>query len=102
MLRLRVRFQLIQQEEEDAIALGQLLRQRGLRREKRRRRFWVRPWILRRELFGNYDNLMVELARESQGDFTNYMRMEPCMFRELLDRIGSRVQKQDTHFRPTF
>ena len=60
----------------------------------------MRPWILRRELFGNYDNLMVELARESQGDFTNYMRMEPCMFRELLDRIGPRVQKQNTHLRP--
>ena len=98
-LRLRLRLQLLQEEQEDAVALAQLLRQRGVRRQRRGRRLWVRPWIQRRELFGNYDNLMMELARESQGDFTNYMRMEPMMFRELLDRIGPRVQKETTHLR---
>jgi hypothetical protein len=97
MLRLSLR--LLQEEQEDAVALAQLLRQRGVRRQRRRRRFWVRPWIQRRELFWNYDNLMMELARESQGDFINYMRMDPCMFRELLERIAPRVQKETTHLR---
>ena len=33
-----------------------------LRREKRRPRRWVRPWINRRRQFGAYNALMKELA----------------------------------------
>ena len=42
---------------------------------------------------------MQELERESQGDFTNYMRMEPCMFHELLLRVTPRLTKRDTNYR---
>ena len=48
---------------------------------------------------GIYANLMRELGRESQGDFTNYMRMEPGMFHELLLRLTPRLTKMDTHYR---
>ena len=59
----------------------------------------MRPWIERRSLYGNYSNLMRELERESQGDFINYMRMEPRMFHELLLRLTPRLTKQDTNYR---
>ena len=42
---------------------------------------------------------MKEMERESQGDFTNYMRMEPRMFHELLHRLSPRLTKQDTNYR---
>ena len=90
---------LLQQEEQqlDAAALALLLYQRRIRR--RRKQFWVRPWITRRVQYGDYDNLMVELERESQGDFTNFLRMEPAMFHELVQRLTPRISKQDTQFR---
>ena len=42
---------------------------------------------------------MEELERESHGDFKNYMRMEPAMFHEVLERLTPRLTKQDTKFR---
>ena len=69
------------------------------RRRRRRRQYWVRPWITRRVQFGQYENLMVELEREAQGDFLNYMRMEPAMFHELVQRLTPRLTKQDTRLR---
>ena len=32
-------------------------------RRRKRKRWWVRPWILRRPLFGQYEQLMVELSK---------------------------------------
>lgn len=61
--------------------------------ERRQRRWWVRPWLLRRPLYGDYDTLMVELEREHQADFKKFLRMEPAMFRELLRRVGPRIER---------
>lgn len=60
---------------------------------RRRRRWWVRPWLMRRPLYGQYETLMVELMREHHGDFTTFLRMEPQMFHELLQRVGPRIEK---------
>ncbi|WAR11806.1 hypothetical protein MAR_025986 [Mya arenaria] len=49
-------------------------RQRARRRE---RRWWVREWILRRPLFGQYETLMKELEAEHAADFKTFLRMEP-------------------------
>ena len=56
-------------------------RQRARRRE---RRWWVREWILRRPLFGQYETLMKELEAEHAADFKAFLRMEPQMYYELL------------------
>jgi len=39
------------------------------------------------------------LKREFQGDFTNYTRMDPRMFYELLLRVTPRLKKQQTNWR---
>jgi len=92
--------ELHQHQQQVNFALLALLRRHQQREERRRRRrFWVRPWISRRARFGNYENLMMELERESRGDFVNFLRMEPRMFRELLDRLTPRLRRQDTNFR---
>lgn len=68
-------------------------------RQRRRRRYWIRPWIARRPQFGDFENLMAELERESQGDFVAYLRMEPAMFHELVQRLTPRLTKQDSNWR---
>ena len=65
------------------------------------KRFWVRPCLSadRRIEFGHYDQLLRELRMEDNSSFSNYMRMEPLMFDEILNRVSPRIQKSDTHFR---
>lgn len=94
MIRLRIEQQLLL-----SVVAAAVLRRRHQRQGRRKRQFWVRPWIGRRLYYGNYTNLMRELEQESHGDFTNYMRMEPRMFHELLIRLSPRLTKQDTKFR---
>ena len=42
---------------------------------------------------------MKELAREDREAYKNFMRMEPQMFQEILDRVGPRIQRQNTFWR---
>ena len=49
----------------------------------RGRTVWVKPWLQRRVILGQY-TLMAELMRESREDFKNYLRMQPEMFHEIL------------------
>ena len=58
-----------------------------------------KPWIARRRQFGYFENLMVELETESRGDFVGYLRMEPAMFHELVQRLTPRLTKQATNYR---
>ena len=66
---------------------------------RRPRSCWVRPWVLRRPLFGQYENLMVELCREDKKGYANFQRVPPELFNELLDRVGHRFQRRDTNYR---
>jgi hypothetical protein len=88
-----------QQQAEDEQAMIALMRRR--RRRARRRRCWVRPWLgdVRRDQFGHYNQLMVELRREDPASFQNFLRIQPQMFDELLARVGPRITKQDTNYR---
>ena len=71
------------------------------RQSRRAKRFWVRPWLSadRGLQFGHYGQLLRELWMEDNSSFFNYMRMEPLMFDEILNRVSPRIQKRDTHFR---
>ena len=71
------------------------------RRNRRTKRFWVRPWLsARRRLeLGHYHRLMRELNVEDNISFFNYLRMQPAMFDEILKRVGPRIQKKDTNLR---
>ena len=71
------------------------------RQRRRAKRFWVRPWLSadKRLQFGHYDQLLRELRMEDNSSFFKYMRMDPLMFEETLNRVNPRIQKSDTHFR---
>ncbi|XP_041483828.1 putative nuclease HARBI1 [Lytechinus variegatus] len=90
----------IQNVQDRHVILMALLIRRRQRHARQRRRWWVKPWIERRVLFGQYDNLMTELQRECQGDFLNYMRMPPETFLELLQRITPRIEKSYRYRQP--
>ena len=70
-------------------------RQLALEEELLRRRrcrppaFWVRPWLFipRRLMYGHYHRLTWEFRMKDTASFCNFMRMEPQMFDELVDRI---------------
>jgi len=69
------------------------------RRRRRRRQYWTRPWLLRRPDLGQYERLMNELQVEDQASFRNFLRVDPALFNELVDRVGPLIQKEDTFFR---
>lgn len=72
---------------------------RRTRRQQRHREIWVRQWLTRRPLFGQYEQLLNELNREDPKGFKNFLRVDADIFGELLDRISPRIKKQDTNFR---
>ena len=83
-----------------AVNIYQFVRTRyRWKRGQRRRGYWTRPWILRRRLFGLYDQLLVELRNEDRAAFKKFMRMPTEMYDEILARVEHRIQKQYTWFR---
>ena len=68
-------------------------------RKRKRRSEWVRPWLLRRPLYGQYEKLMAELVGEDVNSFKNFMRIDRDTFHKILTRVGPRIEKQDTFWR---
>lgn len=66
---------------------------------RNRRRWWVRPWIQRREEFGASSRLLEELKEEDPETYRNVLRMSATKFQELLNLVEPIIRKQDTHFR---
>jgi hypothetical protein len=93
--------QLSDDEMEDTVAVVSYLVMKKLARlrEKKKRRFWVRPWITRRQQLGAYDNLMQELAAEDIPGYIAFQRVHPQVFEEILDSIRPLIQRQDTNMR---
>ena len=87
------------------LALSIVMRWRRRRRNQRKlqkraqRKFWVRPWLLRREIYGNYESLMQELAAEDIPGYIAFQRICPEIFQELLELVAPRIEKQTTHWR---
>ena len=85
-------------EDQDDLEAALFLLLVRRRRELNRRQHWVKPWIESRQLFGQYENVMIELASESRGHFVGFLRMPPEMFERLLDRLTPRLTKVTTNF----
>jgi hypothetical protein len=72
---------------------------RQAQQRKSRRRMQTRMWLIRRPIYGIYEQLMGELEQGDFGGFTNFIRMHPGRFHELLDRVDDRIKKMDTWYR---
>ena len=86
-------------EDQLAIELHLQEQRRQQERRRRRRRFWVRPWLIRRPDLGQYERLMRELEVEDAFAFKNFVRMDPAMFWEMVERLTPRIQMNDTWYR---
>ena len=64
-----------------------------IQHQRRRRRFWVKPWLERRAMLGQYNTLLQELDRESEGDYMGYIRMDRTLFGEILQRVAPRITR---------
>ncbi|CAC5385677.1 unnamed protein product [Mytilus coruscus] len=64
---------------------------------RRRRAVLVRPWLSaeRRLHFGDWDQLMNELRIEDEHSFFNYVRIEPALFDEMLQRSKDQPLMRD-------
>ena len=70
-----------------------------LRGQMARRRYWVRPWINRRDTYGAYNALLKELSNEDQKGYKNFLRMDLNSFNELLHLVEPHIKKQDSLMR---
>ena len=62
-------------------------------------KYQTRPWLSaeRGQSNGNFQRLMNELWIGDPQAFLNFLRMEPAMFDKLVQRVGPRITKTDTH-----
>ena len=91
--QLQMKLRRNRRREQALIVALAVFEQQLARHGRKERTVWVKPWLLRRVTLGYFDTLMQELMRESQGDFKAFLRNEPPMFREMVDRLTPRVSK---------
>ena len=59
----------------------------------------MKPWLSRRLDYGHCECLIGELEDEDVASFRNFVRMDPAIFREVLQRMGPRIEIYDTLYR---
>ena len=64
--------------------------------EEMTRREWCKDWLHKRNERGSHATIFQELRTGYESDFTNYMRMDPNTFYDLLEKLKPFITKQDT------
>jgi len=62
-------------------------------------RWWVKPWIMRRDTLGASNRLLVEWTSEDRDVYKNHLRMSREQFFELSSKVKLYIEKQDTNMR---
>lgn len=60
---------------------------------------WCKDWLSKRKQMGSHVTIFRELQVGNMRDFTNYVRMDPSTFYELLAKVKPYIEKQDTRMR---
>jgi DDE superfamily endonuclease len=90
---LRWRLGRIERRQQLLLTFLMLEEEQRAQQQRRRRTCWVRPWLQRRVLLGQYDTLMNELRMEDRGGFKSFLRMDCDIFLYILERIEPRITK---------
>lgn len=69
------------------------------KRTRRRRRWWVKPWVAQRPVGGATATLLTEWALATPEDYENHLRMSKQRFDDLCNKVRPLIQKQNTRFR---
>ncbi|KAI4455634.1 hypothetical protein MML48_9g00001209 [Holotrichia oblita] len=70
------------------------------KKNRRRRRMWIREWIKRRDVFGASATFLREVELEDPETFRNHLRLTTNQFQELLSAVKDFIKKKDTLMRP--
>ncbi len=99
--RLQFVHALIQLDDQQNIVALQHQHQQVIRQRRLRHQWWwwCRLWLLRRPAFEQLKHLMVDLRIEDPACFQNFVRCEPAMFQEMVDRLSLLICKLDTNYR---
>jgi hypothetical protein len=54
---------------------------------RKKRRWWVKPWIMRRNILGASNILLIEWTSEDRDMYKNHLRMSPEKFFELFSKV---------------
>ncbi len=65
------------------------------KRNKYRKRFWVRPILQRRKEQGEYANLIKEMQLGDHESFFKYFRISPTLFEALLNLVAPLIIKSN-------
>ncbi|XP_064122501.1 putative nuclease HARBI1 [Macrobrachium nipponense] len=68
------------------------------RKDSRAGRIWAQEWLTRRQLHGDYDQLLQELNKEDRKGHKNFLRIYPELFEEMVERLTP-LSKKDTKMR---
>ena len=69
------------------------------RNKRKKRRWWVKPWIMRRSTLGASNTLLVEWTSEDRDMYKNHLRMSREQLFELLSKVKPYIGKKDTNMR---
>jgi len=69
------------------------------KRNKRNKRRWVKPWIMKRDTLGASNTLLAEWRSEDRDKYKNHLRMSRDQFFELLSKVKPYIEKQETNMR---
>jgi hypothetical protein len=62
--------------------------------KRKKRRWWVKPWITRRDTVGASNRLLVEWTSEDRDMYKNHLRMSREQFFELSSKVKTNIEKQ--------
>lgn len=65
----------------------------------KRRRVWVKDWVLRRQKEGFYVKLITELRTNEPDLYRNFLRMDAKQFDDILELITPYIKKENTNMR---
>lgn len=84
----------------NAAAIIVLILSKRKKKNVRKRRIWVRNWIMRREIEQTVQKLVLDLRNEETDDeFRKFFRMSPQQFDILHEKVAPIITKKDTNFR---
>jgi hypothetical protein len=69
------------------------------KRNERKKRWWVKPWIMRCNILGASNILSVEWTSEDRDMYKNHLRMSREQFFEFISKVKPYTEKQDTNMR---
>ena len=69
--------------------------ERATLRRRKRRKVWVREWLNRRHVFGQYDSLLTELHTEGlRLQKLGYIKITSDLFQEMVEKLAPHLQKE--------